>query len=229
MLARAHTFAVDGLEAHRVCVEFDLRPGLPAFNIIGLPEASARSSRERVRAALLNSGFTFPRQRVTANLAPAPLEKAGSGFDLALACGLLAASDQVARGGLDGIALFAELSLSGELRPCRGVLAAAEAAGREALRGLVVARANAAEATQVDGLAVAGVRSLGEVAGLLDGRRQLWRQPVRRGRRRPGGAGGGGRAGRTGRRASGPRPTPRRPRRSRIWPMYGASGRRSGR
>ncbi|MGI8801919.1 MAG: magnesium chelatase domain-containing protein, partial [Solirubrobacteraceae bacterium] len=173
MLARTITFAVEGLEAHRVYVEFDIRSGLPAFNVIGLPAASVREARERVRAAVLNSGFSFPRQRVTANLAPAHLAKAGSSFDLALACGLLAASDQMQRGGLEGIALFAELSLSGALRPCRGALAVAEAADRAGLRGLVVARANAAEAAQLDRLPIAGLNHLREVAALLDGRRRL--------------------------------------------------------
>jgi magnesium chelatase family protein len=173
VLARATSFAIEGLEAQRVCVEFDLRQGLPAFNIIGLPAAAVRESRERVRAAVLNSGFTFPRQRVTANLAPAHVEKSGSGFDLALACGLLAVSDQVQRRGLEGIALFAELSLGGELRPCLGALAAAEAAARAGLRGLVVARAAAAEAAQLDHLPVTGLGHLREVAALLNGRRRL--------------------------------------------------------
>ncbi len=188
MLARATSFAIEGLEAHRVCVEFDLRPGLPAFNIIGLPAGAVRESRERVRAAVLNSGFNFPRQRVTANLAPAHVEKTGSGFDLALACGLLAVSDQVPRAGLEDIALFAELALSGELRPCAGGLAAAEAAERGGLRGLVVARAAAAEADQLERIAVAGLCHLRDVAALLDGRRPLaTRSGGHRGRGRQGG------------------------------------------
>ncbi|HEX3874105.1 MAG TPA: magnesium chelatase domain-containing protein, partial [Solirubrobacteraceae bacterium] len=77
MLARAHSFAIEGLEARRVCVELDIRSGLPAFNIVGLPGTAVREARERVRAAVLNSEFAFPRQRVTANLAPAHLEKTG--------------------------------------------------------------------------------------------------------------------------------------------------------
>src|SRR5436305_3971678 len=190
VLARVSSFAVEGLDAHRVHVEFDLRPGLPAFNILGLPPASVRESRERVRAAVLNSGFAFPRQRVTANVAPAHLEKAGPSFDLALACGLLAVSQQIDRSGVERIALFAELSLSGELRPCRGVLAVAEAAARSGLRGLVVARANAAEAAQVPRLPVAGLGRLVDVTAALDGRRGFSRR------------GGGGR-GRTGSRPAG--------------------------
>ncbi|HEY5195696.1 MAG TPA: YifB family Mg chelatase-like AAA ATPase [Solirubrobacteraceae bacterium] len=171
MLARAHSFAIEGLEARRVCVELDIRSGLPAFHIVGLPGTAVREARERVRAAVLNSKFAFPRQRVTANLAPAHLEKTGPGFDLALACAVLGASGQVETSRLERIALFAELSLGGELRPCRGVLAAAQAAEQAGFRGLVVARANAVEAGQVGGLPVAGLTNLGEVAELLDGRR----------------------------------------------------------
>jgi magnesium chelatase family protein len=191
VLARAHSFAIDGLVARRVCVELDIRTGLPAFTVVGLPGTAVREARERVRAAVLNSEFAFPRQRVTANLAPAHLEKTGPGFDLALACALLAASGQVEPTRLERIALFAELSLGGELRPCRGVLVAAEAAERAGFRGLVVARANAAEAGQVGGLPVAGLANLGEVAELLEGRRSARSrratalpppQPDRRGR-----------------------------------------------
>ncbi|HWH11805.1 MAG TPA: YifB family Mg chelatase-like AAA ATPase [Solirubrobacteraceae bacterium] len=171
MLARAHSFAIEGVEARRVCVELDIRSGLPAFHIVGLPGTGVREARERVRAAVLNSEFAFPRQRVTANLAPAHLEKTGPGFDLALACAVLGASGQVSTSRLERIALFAELSLGGELRPCRGVLAAAQAAERAGFRGLVVARANAAEAGEVGGLPIAGLANLGEVAELLDGRR----------------------------------------------------------
>ncbi len=193
MLARADSFAVEGLDAHRVWVEVDIRRGLPAFNIIGLPASSVRESRERVRAAVLNSGFAFPGQRVTANVAPAHLDKAGSSFDLALACGLLAATDQVDRGGLDRLALFAELSLSGALRPCRGVLAAAEAAARSGLRGLIVARANASEAAQVDSIPVAGLGSLADVAAVIDGRVRLRSGRSSRGARASSGAAAGGR------------------------------------
>jgi magnesium chelatase family protein len=171
VLARAHSFAIEGLEARRVCVELDIRSGLPAFNIVGLPGTGVREARERVRAAVLNSAFAFPRQRVTANLAPGHLEKTGPGLDLALACAVLGASGQVATGLLERVALFAELSLGGELRPCRGVLAAAEAAARIGFAGLVVARRDAVEAGQVEGLPVAGLANLGEVAELLDGRR----------------------------------------------------------
>ena len=169
MLARVTTFAIDGLVSRGVVVEVDLRPGLPAFTIVGRADAAVRESRERVHAALLNSGFEFPLRRVTVNLAPAHLRKIGPGFDLATACGVLAASEQVPAGALERWAIFGELSLGGELRPCRGALAVAEGAHRAGIDGLILPRDCAAEAALVDGLRVAGVASLAEVAGLLKG------------------------------------------------------------
>src|SRR5687767_2262343 len=94
MLARVATFAIDGIEPRLVWAEVDIRPGLPAFTVVGLGDAAVRESRERVRAALLNAGFEFPQRRITANLAPANLRKAGPGFDLALAAGILARSEE---------------------------------------------------------------------------------------------------------------------------------------
>lgn len=125
MLARVTTFAIDGLESRRVTVEVDVRQGLPAFRIVGLADTAVRESRERVRAAILNSGFDFPQRRITANLAPAYLRKVGAGFDLALALGVLAASRQL-DADLEAWAVYGELSLGGELRPGRGALAVAE-------------------------------------------------------------------------------------------------------
>src|ERR1700680_91849 len=97
MLARTHSFTIDGLHARRVTVEVDVRPGLPAFTIVGLADAAVREARERVRTAILNSGYEFPGRRITANLAPADVPKAGPGLDLALACAVLGASEQLPR------------------------------------------------------------------------------------------------------------------------------------
>jgi magnesium chelatase family protein len=169
MLARVTTYAIDGIESRRVTVEVDLRQGLPAFSIVGLGDKAVRESRERVRAALLNSGFEFPQRRITANLAPAYLRKAGPGFDLAVAVGVLAASAQLPLEALERWAVFGELSLGGELRPCGGTLAVAEGAARDGVRGLVVPAARGAEAALVDGLEVAGLRSVAEVVDLLRG------------------------------------------------------------
>ena len=169
MLACVRTFALDGLEARAVTVEVDMRPGLPAFAIVGLGDAAVRESRERVQAAIRNSDFQFPGQRLTANLAPAHLRKVGPGFDLALACGVLAASGQLDGPRLERFALFGELSLGGALRPCEGTLAVAEAARRAGLEGVVVAERRAGEAALVPGLVVAGVDNLAGAVRVLCG------------------------------------------------------------
>src|SRR6202034_3324452 len=126
MLARVTTFAIDGVEPRRIFVEVDIRPGLPAFTIVGLGDVAVRESRDRDRSAILNSGFEFPQTRITANLAPAFLREVGPGFDAALAIAILAASGQVPAAGADRYAVFGELSLSGELRDSPGALAVAE-------------------------------------------------------------------------------------------------------
>ena len=169
MLSRVMTFAIDGIDPRPVWVEVDIRPGLPAFHVVGMAGKAVREARERVRAAVLNSGFEFPARRITANLAPASLPKVGPGFDAALAVGLLAASGQTKAEALDRWAVFGELSLGGELRPCRGLLSAAEGTRRSAVAGLIVASERAGEAALVDGIAVAAVDSLRGVARLLAG------------------------------------------------------------
>ena len=169
MLAHVTTFALDGLISRRITVEVDVRRGLPAFTIVGRGDAAVRESRERVQTALINAGFQFPQRRITVNLAPAHLRKAGPGFDLATACGVLVASDQLPATGLEHWAVFGELGLGGELRHCRGVLSVAEGARSAGVAGLVVPRECAREAALVDGLAIAGVTSLTEVARILRG------------------------------------------------------------
>ena len=169
VLARVVTFAIEGIDPRPVWVEVDIRPGLPTFRVVGLADAAVREARERVRAAILNSGFEFPARRITANLAPADLRKVGPGFDAALAVGLLAASGQCSADALDRWAVFGELSLTGAVRPCRGVLAIAEGARRTGVAGLIVARERAAEASLVDDVEVAAVEDLRGIATLLDG------------------------------------------------------------
>src|SRR5947199_6134363 len=160
MLASVATFAVEGVDSREVTVEVDLRRGLPAFAIVGLPDRAVRESRERVRAALLNSGLEFPLQRLTANLAPAHVRKAGPSFDLALAVALLAASGQLPSERLESCAVCGELSLGGELRPVHGAVAVAVGARRAGYRRLIVPAENAAEAALVDGIEVLGAPSL---------------------------------------------------------------------
>jgi magnesium chelatase family protein len=169
MLARIATFAIDGIDPRHVSVEVDIRAGLPAFTIVGLGDAAVRESRDRVRSAILNSGFDFPQTRITANLAPAFLRKVGPGFDAALAIAILAASGQVPTASLARYAVFGELSLSGELRDSPGALAVAEGARRAGLERLIVPRERAREAALVDGLQIAGVSTLRAAAEVITG------------------------------------------------------------
>lgn len=171
MLAKATTYAIEGVGARRVTVEVDIRSGLPAFTIVGLPDTAVRESRERVRAALLNDGFEFPQRRITVNLAPADLQKAGPAFDLAIAAAILVASAQVDGDQLGGSALVGELSLDGAVQPVRGVLAIAESAAAEGRATLVVPRANAIEAALVDPECVAPVARLSDLLDLVAGHR----------------------------------------------------------
>ena len=169
MLAKATTYAINGVTARRVTVEVDIRSGLPAFSVVGLPDAAVRESRERVRAALLNEGFEFPQRRITVNLAPAELQKAGPSFDLAIAFAILAASAQLDAELFGRAALIGELSLDGAVQPVRGSLAVAEAAHRDDITTLVVPLANAREAGLVARDPVAPVRRLSDLKDVGDG------------------------------------------------------------
>jgi magnesium chelatase family protein len=169
MLARVKTFAIEGVTPRQVWVEVDIRSGLPAFTIVGLGDTTVRESRDRIRAAILNSGFKFPEGRITANLAPAFMRKAGPGFDSALALALLAASGQVPASELAGYAVFGELSLGGELRDSPGALAVAEGARRSGCTRLIVPRSRAREAALVQDLAIVAVSSLRAAADVLAG------------------------------------------------------------
>jgi magnesium chelatase family protein len=170
MVAQVSAFAIDGVTSRRVIVEADVRQGLPAFNIVGLADKSVREARERVRSAIVNLGYTFPNARVTINLAPAYLRKAGESFDLSLAVVILAATEQLDRDAVAGTAFAGELGMEGEVRPIRGTLAIAEGARRAGLQRLVVPRSRACEAALVDGLEVVGVETLQEMVHVLDGR-----------------------------------------------------------
>ncbi len=172
MLARALTFSLLGVDGIPVTVEADIHSGLPAFTIVGLPDAAVQESRERVRAALLNSGFDFPLRRITVNLAPADLRKAGPGFDLGLAAAVLAASGQVPSERVAACALCGELGLDGSVRGVRGAIVMAQAARAAGCDTLVIPRANAAEAALVEGLEVVPVGSLLELVRFLAGAEQ---------------------------------------------------------
>ena len=168
MLACVRTAAVFGIDASVVQVEVDVSLGLPTFQMVGLPDASVRESRDRVRAAIRNSGFEFPIRRVTVNLAPADLRKAGSAFDLPIALGVLAASGIISRRDVDDPLVLGELSLDGAIQAARGVLPIAAAARRYRYRGLLLPFLNSAEAAVVDGLALYPVRSLLDAVSALN-------------------------------------------------------------
>ncbi len=178
MLARVYSACLQGIEAALVSVEVDVAHGLPSFTTVGLPDATVRESRDRVRAALKNGGFAFPVERITVNLAPADLKKEGASFDLPIALGILAATGAVKGEGLGQFVLLGELGLDGSLRPVRGVLPTALAIARDGKR-LVVPAANAPEAAAVEGLTVFGVESLSQAVAFLNGETTL--DPVRQG------------------------------------------------
>lgn len=173
MLAKVRSAAVIGIDAYPVDVEIDLANGLPSFSTVGLPHGAVKEGRERVSAALANSGFELPLKRITANLAPADVPKAGSAFDLPIAIGVLAASGQLTIPGLaDGFA-FGELGLEGSLRPVRGTLSLVSCARALGARWVLVPLANRAEAALVGGIEVLAAPSLRAIANHFQGRERL--------------------------------------------------------
>src|SRR5881394_1387615 len=157
MLARVRSAAVFGIDAYLVDVETDIANGLPTFATVGLPQGAVKEGRERVYAALANTGYTFPLKRITVNLAPADIRKDGSAFDLPIAVGILAATEQISAERLGRVAVLGELGLEGAIRPVRGVLP----------------RENLPEAGVVSGVRVLGAGNLAELADFLDGRAEL--------------------------------------------------------
>jgi len=168
VLASLRSAALFGLDACPVQVEVDVSFGFPSFTMVGLPDASVRESRDRVRSAIRNSGYEFPPHRITVNLAPADVRKAGASFDLPIALGILAASGIVERREIADLVLLGELSLDGSIQPTRGVLPIAAAARRDGIAGLLVPAPNATEASIVCGLDVYAVSSLAHAVGVLN-------------------------------------------------------------
>lgn len=169
MLAETTTFTLDGIAARPVRVEVDVHRGLPTFQLVGLPDTAVREARERVRAALVNCGFEFPLRRITANLAPADLRKAGPGLDLAIAAALLGASGELSLAPLTGWSLVGELALDGSLRPVRGALAMAEAVREGGGRGIVVPPANGPEAALAGSVEVRVIGNVAELRAMTEG------------------------------------------------------------
>lgn len=171
-LAIAHSRGLDGLNAPPVLVEVHLASGLPSFTLVGLPDTEVKEARDRVRAAIVNSGFEFPSKRITVNLAPADLPKESGRFDLPIALGILAASNQTPTRALADYEFAGELSLSGELRPIRGALAMAlQTAGNG--KAFILPEASAREAALTGSGEILGAKSLLEVCAHLAGRSTL--------------------------------------------------------
>jgi magnesium chelatase family protein len=178
MLARLRSAAVFGIDAAPVTIEVDVSFGLPGFTVVGLPDASVRESRDRIRSAIRNSGFDFPKHRITVNLAPADVRKAGASFDLPIALGLLAASGLIDRRDVDDVLILGELSLDGGIQAARGVLPIAAAARRQRIPGLLLPISNAQEAAVVEGLRFFPVRSLAEAVSSLNDPRPVRVEPL---------------------------------------------------
>ena len=169
MLARVCSAAVNGIEAYPVEVEVNVGYGDTLVVIVGLPDAAVKESRDRVSTALTNSGYKFPMGKTTINLAPADVKKEGPSFDLPIAVGMLAASEQIETDQLDHFVIVGELALTGAVRPCKGVLPVALRAKADVKTGLLVPVENAAEAAVVAGLQVIPVQNLREAAQFLEG------------------------------------------------------------
>jgi magnesium chelatase family protein len=169
MLAKALSAAVRGIDGYIVQVEVDLAAGLPVFSTVGLPDAAVRESKDRVVAAVRNSGFDFPVRRVTVNLSPADVKKAGTAFDLPIALAILAAEERFPVARLAKYVVVGELALDGRLRPVRGILPIALAVRDGGFDGLILPAANADEAAVVEGLELVPASSLEEAVGYFRG------------------------------------------------------------
>lgn len=169
MLACVRSAMLFGVEGFIVDVEVHVSTGLPSYTVVGLPDAAVRESRDRVRAALLSSGLSWPLRRVTVNLAPSGVRKSGPGLDLPFALGLMAATGELPDQVLDGVGVIGELGLDGSLRPVPGVLAMVDALGRSGTTAVLLPADNAAEAALVSGMRVLPARSLAQVRDALKG------------------------------------------------------------
>jgi len=168
MLAKVNSCAVIGLEGAIVEVEVDISSGLPSFTIVGLPDTAVQEARERVRAAIRNSGCTFPMKRVVVNLAPANLKKAGPAYDLPIAVGILLSSEQV-HADVSQTIILGELSLDGSLRRTDGVLPMVALAHQEGFSAIIVPDADAKEASLIEGSKIIPITSLSQLASYLQG------------------------------------------------------------
>ena len=169
MLSKVLSSAVLGIDAYQVEVEVDITSGLPAFATVGLPEAAVKESRERVKSAISNSGYRFPDDRITVNLAPADIKKEGTGFDLPIALGILTATGIVPQAAVARYMVLGELSLDGRVKPVKGSLPMAISARQSGFSAIIVPHENGLEASVVDGIAVLPVKTLSETVEMLRG------------------------------------------------------------
>src|SRR6516162_8772319 len=170
-LARTHSIALVGVEGHPVEIESDIENGLPVLLLVGLPDTALREARDRIRAAIINSGEQWPQRRITVGLSPASLPKRGSGFDVGIAVSILAAAGTVPVAAIEGVTFLGELGLDGQMRPVRGVLPAVAGAAAAGFRKVTVPEASAPEAALVPGLTVLGAPTLGALLAWLRGDR----------------------------------------------------------
>ncbi|MBN1830116.1 MAG: YifB family Mg chelatase-like AAA ATPase [Deltaproteobacteria bacterium] len=173
MIVTVKSAALIGIDSHIIDVEVDTSPGLPQFATVGLPDAAVKESKDRIRAAVKNSGYPFPRYRVTVNLSPADIRKEGTGFDLPIAVAIVASEGIVDSGILSGYLFLGELSLDGRLKGVHGALPAALAARDRGLRGIVLPRENAAEAALVRGIEAIAADHLADIVEHFGGRRVI--------------------------------------------------------
>jgi len=165
--------SIIGMESYPVFVEVDISQGLPQFNTVGLPDASVKESRDRIKAAIKNSGYRFPRSHVTVNLAPADIKKEGTAFDLPIAVGILTAEELIKESSVRDCFFMGELSLDGSIKRVNGVLTATFKAREMGVKSAFVPEENAAEAAMVEGINVYAVKSLPDVVEFLGGRKNI--------------------------------------------------------
>ena len=167
MLSILNSAALFGIDAYHVHVEVDISSGLPAFDIVGLPDSAVKESRERVRTAIKNAGFSFPSKRITVNLAPADTKKEGASFDLPIAAGILCCMDILPAITLEEYFIAGELSLDGSVRPVNGILPMVYQALQSGIQKCIVPFDNAEEAALVQDMAVYPIQNLKQMVSLL--------------------------------------------------------------
>lgn len=175
MYAKVRTYSIFGLEAKKIEIEVDIQPGLPAVNIVGLPDASIKEAKDRVRSAIIHSGYNFPIKKITVNLAPADLKKIGSHYDLAIAMGILIASEQVEIKNHEYI-LLGELSLSGEIRPVKGTLIISKEINKNDYKSVILPEENKYEANLFEALKVFPAKNIKDVVDILTGKKTQYIQ-----------------------------------------------------